>query len=273
MPSSLKRSLREEAGGKCANPGCQVWRTHLHHIRPWAVYKTHDGASMIAVCPSCHDEIHHGSLGIDDETLLRWKSQASPQLAKPVFIQAPPSDRIVLVAGTISFSSTTENTIFRLSNGGKLTMRLLNARYLQISLALFGIDGQPIVRVVENNVEFVESGEIHCDFRTGRARVSVPASYAPGWLIERASSAVPNFTEKGRIVALDMEVLAPGTVQISGFWVDEQKGFVISKDSLFVCNSAGDLAFKLVGEGPDTEIVLSGEFYPSFFEKSFPGRL
>ena len=33
-----KAALRAQAGGKCANPGCPVPRTHLHHIREWAVY-------------------------------------------------------------------------------------------------------------------------------------------------------------------------------------------------------------------------------------------
>ena len=73
VSKQLKTQLRREAGEKCANPGCSATRTHLHHIREWAVYRTHDGAHMIAVCPTCHDAIHHGQLPISDETLYAWK--------------------------------------------------------------------------------------------------------------------------------------------------------------------------------------------------------
>ena len=54
----VKKRLIQEAGNKCANPGCPVRRTHTHHIRKWAVYQTNDEQEMIAVCPSCHDAIH-----------------------------------------------------------------------------------------------------------------------------------------------------------------------------------------------------------------------
>jgi hypothetical protein len=40
----------------------------------WYIYGTHDPNHMIAVCPTCHDEIHHGRLPISDETLYKWKS-------------------------------------------------------------------------------------------------------------------------------------------------------------------------------------------------------
>jgi hypothetical protein len=72
VPKSLKAQLIKQAGDKCANPGCSNWRVHLHHIQHWAVYKTHDGKHMIAICPSCHDAVH--TSGIDDEMLYRWKT-------------------------------------------------------------------------------------------------------------------------------------------------------------------------------------------------------
>ena len=51
IPKTQKKQLIEEAGGKCANPGCSHWRTHIHHIKHWQVYKAHDTNHMIAVCP------------------------------------------------------------------------------------------------------------------------------------------------------------------------------------------------------------------------------
>src|SRR4051794_25788888 len=73
VPAATKRALVREAGGKCANPGCAGARVHLHHIQAWAVYQTHDGEHMIALCPTCHDAAHGGTLRLDDDTLYRWK--------------------------------------------------------------------------------------------------------------------------------------------------------------------------------------------------------
>lgn len=73
VPPAVKRQLIQEAGGKCANPGCSRQYEHLHHIEHWAVYKTHDRKHMIAVCSSCHHQIHHGRLRISDDTLYEWK--------------------------------------------------------------------------------------------------------------------------------------------------------------------------------------------------------
>ncbi|MCZ2108872.1 MAG: HNH endonuclease [Dehalococcoidia bacterium] len=81
VPNQLKKRLRATAGGKCANPGCSALRTHLHHIREWAAYAAHDESQMIAVCPACHDAVHHGSLTISDDTLFRWKHLRRPASA------------------------------------------------------------------------------------------------------------------------------------------------------------------------------------------------
>ncbi len=35
----IQRQIIEEAGNKCANPGCTNWRVHLHHIEHWAIYR------------------------------------------------------------------------------------------------------------------------------------------------------------------------------------------------------------------------------------------
>ena len=48
VPKPLKAQLIKDAGDKCANPGCSNWRVYLHHIKHWAVYKTHDGEHMIS---------------------------------------------------------------------------------------------------------------------------------------------------------------------------------------------------------------------------------
>ena len=117
----LRKALIEEAGGKCANPGCSAWQTHLHHIKEWAVYKTHDAAHTIAVCPTCHDAIHHGRLKIDDATLYTWKRIKRPAAPKVARISVEPSSELMLRLGSLCLStSNTSATIFELSNTNRL---------------------------------------------------------------------------------------------------------------------------------------------------------
>lgn len=33
-----------------------------------------DQDHMIAICPTCHDAVHHGPLEITDDTIYSWKS-------------------------------------------------------------------------------------------------------------------------------------------------------------------------------------------------------
>src|SRR5471032_2843818 len=92
---ALKRQLIEQAGGKCANPGCSNWRVHIHHIKHWAVYKVHNAGDMIAVCPSCHDSIHYGRLAIPDEVLYHWKGIARPAVPESAHIYVEPAPKQV----------------------------------------------------------------------------------------------------------------------------------------------------------------------------------
>ena len=73
VPDNDKKKIREEQGGKCANPACPINRTHIHHIKEWSVYQSNDQEILIAVCPTCHDQIHNGSIIIDDNKLFEWK--------------------------------------------------------------------------------------------------------------------------------------------------------------------------------------------------------
>ncbi len=48
--AKIKKKLIQSAGNKCTKPGCSVRRTHIHHIKEWAVYQTNKEAEMIAAC-------------------------------------------------------------------------------------------------------------------------------------------------------------------------------------------------------------------------------
>src|SRR5436190_22824634 len=100
--ADVRRRLVDEAGGKCANPGCPTPRTHLHHIAEWAVYQAHDEEEMIAVCPTCHDAIHDGQLEIDDDTIYAWKAIERPKSTRRDHVYVEPGESPTLAIGTMS---------------------------------------------------------------------------------------------------------------------------------------------------------------------------
>jgi hypothetical protein len=101
-----------EAGDKCANPGCSRPRVHIHHIKHWSVYKTHNAADMIAVCPSCHDEIHNGKLKISDDDLYTWKQvERKPTSEHRAHIYVEPAQPARLLTGSLTIETTNANLI------------------------------------------------------------------------------------------------------------------------------------------------------------------
>lgn len=259
----IKRSLLAEAGGKCANPGCTNWRAHIHHIKHWAVYGTHDADHMIAVCPSCHDEIHYGKLGIDDATLYAWKGikrDATEQTAQ-LFVE--PSNKVRIRTGDLEIATSIgEMTVFELSNRSRLSFRILDGDLLQISCRLYDKHGKDILRIVDNVVRVRKDTNINFRFRSGRATISVPntAQYIPRWLVASMRHRIPDFCSGLTVDVLDIQVLAPGIAQLRGIWADDKNAIVIISDAIAFCqsNAYPPLMFVAYGEGPPPIIEYDG---------------
>lgn len=235
---ALKLLLINKAGGKCANPGCSNWRVHIHHIKHWAVYKAHDADHMIAICPSCHDAVHHGSLKISEEILYQWKGIARTNSPTSAHIYVEPATELKLLTGSICIASQNDQmVVFELSNSNQLKFRVLDDDLLQVSARLHDEQGKELLRVVENHVRVSRSKNIKFEYRAGHARVTILAaeSFAPQWLIEQVRYQNPNFATNNLLIAFDIEVLKPGLVQVQGCWPDGDVGVVITEQALSFC--------------------------------------
>jgi len=261
IKTALKKELYDGAGGKCANPGCANWRTHIHHIKHWAIYKCHNTGDMIAVCPSCHDEVHHGNLKISDETLYRWKriDRGLVPAAAHIYVERAPELR--LLTGTIALSPTNDSLIvFELSNTNRLKLRVLDSEILQVTLQLRNCKGMEVLRVVENHLHVVRDPEIEFEFRAGHARVTVPASetYIPSWVIQSMRFQDKTFADYGRVIALDIEVMRPGLVKVQGFWPAEEGCIVITQDAISFCRQGNPHPVSLRGDGEASVLIFTG---------------
>lgn len=265
---ALKHLLIDKAGGKCANPGCSNLGVHIHHIKHWAVYKTHAAADMIAICPSCHDAAHRGRIKISDELLYEWKAVNRSTAAENVHIYVEPATSLKLLTGTIAISTTNDHAaVFELANSNHLKFRVLDRDLLQVSSRLLDQQGNELIRVVENHVRVSRDKRITFDYRAGRARITVPVSedFVPAWLLDQVRVQDPEFAADGRIVAIDIQVLKPGLVQVQGCWPDGNIAVVINDKALSFCVRGRQQPSSLVGEGEGSVLLYAGPITKALF--------
>ncbi|WON74157.1 HNH endonuclease signature motif containing protein [Nitrosospira sp. Is2] len=267
---ALKRQLIKEAGAKCANPGCTTQRVEIHHIKQWAVYKCHNGPDMIALCPTCHDYAHNGTLTISDETLYEWKQivrNGSRTRASQIFVE--PANQLKLLMGSFAVVTKHDNTcVFKLSNRNRLEMRILDDDLLQLSTRLYTGKGEEVLRVVENHVR-VRDSDVIFDSRPGHVRVMVPANerYLDKLVVDHIRGFDPTYAAEDKIVAIDIEVVAPGLIRIQGYWPSDEVTIVIDQNSMFIYrpNPPGAIAIRgyqrraqFIHDGPITMDALFG---------------
>lgn len=266
IPKQLRRQLIKEAGDKCANPGCSNWRTHIHHVKRWAIFKTHVSDDMIAVCPSCHDAIHNGLLRPSDDDLYQWKGIERSEFSRRSHIYAEPAKKLAILIGSITIVPSHAVAVFGLSDLNNLSFRVLNQEIVQLTAHLIALDDSEIVHVFENYVRVANNRHIHCDYRPGRFTVTVPlwSRYIPNWVVECVRLREPHHITNGRMTAIEIEVVRPGVVRVQGFWPNTNHCVVVTRESLIVyrptmqCN-------QIKGYGEETRIHISDAIKSSLF--------
>ena len=270
IPRSIKKSLVEEAGRKCANPGCSQSKTHIHHIRHWAVYKAHDKSHMIAVCPTCHNAIHHGELKIDDDTLYRWKKiqRGDPDIIRDQFYIEPSKD-IALLAGEIRLISRNAGmTIFQLSSGNLLKFRILDSDTLLISSQLSNLRGEKLLKIEENYVAVPAHRDIKFVRRPGKIQVEMPSKpeYISSWTVEKMRLLEPDYGINNRVTALDIEVLNPGLARIMGIWhLDSDMSVIITAKAINFVEKLRAIPVCMCGDGVNGALITDGPITQSLF--------
>ncbi|MFE6484103.1 HNH endonuclease signature motif containing protein [Streptomyces sp. NPDC057757] len=236
VPQRMKRVLIEQVGGKCANPGCPNRLLELHHIREWAVYRTHDEAHMIALCPSCHDSVDRGTLTITDDELYQWKGieRSKSAFTGSIFIEpaAAPSIRF----GSITLKGPEGVTLFKFASQ-KLAFAVREDELLVLNLKLADATGNIVVDVVDNYIRQRDSG-ITIESRSGRWRVRGKIEdLFPKWAIACLMSRCSTYPVQRldtEIDLLDIAVQAPGRLSVNGAWIDDRFGVLADRESGFI---------------------------------------
>jgi SEC-C motif/HNH endonuclease len=267
VPVETRRSLVEEAGNKCANPGCVSFRTHLHHIEEWAVYESHDAEHMIAVCPTCHDAIHNGPLAVDDDTLYRWTEIERTATTRD-HLYVEPGEASKLLLGTIAVTGRQGVTVFDLGNPTKLSFRLADEDVMLLDLAVATTRGDEVLRVVDGHVRRQATARVGYESVPGHIRVTAPISdeFVPVWAIQQLRLFEPEFGAQGSLPLLDLEVLEPGLVRVQGVWhAAEHVVIAITPQQLAFLQPGLQRPLSFIGDGPESLILFDGPITAALF--------
>jgi hypothetical protein len=233
VPTDVKKQLINETGGKCANPGCPNTRTQLHHIHEWAAYGVHDAEWMIAVCPACHDAIHHHkTLKITDDELQAWKDFSRIAVASD-HIYVEPGEDARLVVGNLSLSGLGEVNVLKLGSQ-HLRIGLVERRTLTVDLRIDDLGGNKVVWGESGHV-FWDPAEITVDRRQGRLSITTDNTerHLPLWFRERIEQ---QSKQKGapppprQLPLIDVSVPRPAVIHIvSATWSTPETVLVIGQ--------------------------------------------
>jgi SEC-C motif-containing protein/HNH endonuclease len=265
---AVKRQLVQEAGGKCANPGCANYRTHLHHIHEWAVYATHDGEHMIALCPSCHDAVHYGPLVIDDDTIYRWKGIKRDAQAQRDHVYVEPAGPPKLLLGTLAVTGNEGVVVFQLGQSNTLSFRIEDEDLLLLNVGVTDTAGRELLRVTDNHVRQILPEAITYERVPGHVRVAAKRApeIVPTWAVDRLREFEPNYGADETVVVLDLEVLEPGLVGVQGIWVTgDDRVVIVTKRALSFLSPWRPLPISLVGEGVESLLNYEGPLTTALF--------
>jgi hypothetical protein len=231
------------------------------------VYETHDSKRMVAVCPTCHDAVHHGPLNIDDNTVRRWKTiKRSRVRTDHVYVE--PGESANLLLGTVAVTGPAGLIVFELGASNRLSFRLVGGDIMLLNLAVSSSSGKELLRVVDGHVRHDTDDQVRYERVPGHIAITSPASdaYLPGWAPEQLREEEPGFAPADRMPVLDLEVLEPGLVQVQGIWHDEGRAVAVTTERLAFLDEGKPRAISLIGGGADSVLRYVGPITTALFE-------
>lgn len=238
VPLASKRMLIEEAGGKCANPGCPNRLVQIHHICEWHVYQTHNEKHMIAVCAGCHDAIHRGNLQITDEMLYTWKRMRRIDSHVHTNLWVEPGLRPQLWLGTFAFQSEGMVSVIKLSPHNYISFEIRGSDLLILDMRLTGKGGVPLIEIRNNTVTHEIHPDLYLETVPGQVMLVAPANtqVIPRWLVNRMRtiSVRQHYPEDDQFILFNAAVIKPGVVSVSAILLDNDRAIIADQALHFV---------------------------------------
>jgi hypothetical protein len=251
-------------------------RLEDHHIKNWAVYQTHDERYMVAICPTCHDAIHHGILRVDDETIYAWKRLKRYPVQHDELTVEPGKLPSLCLGKHIARSPSGRLLVYDLSPANRLMYYTDRLDFYLINCTVSSAGGRTLIEIEDNRIKYNNQQYVCYERRPGRFRLTASRTeeFFPNWLEEKLKEQQSRFPSldaerKDRVTLLDMEVVAPSQVRALLTCVDGVKAIVVESDTFYVCTT--ETVYSVSGQGqfimPDDKKPLIGGGIWGFAEK------
>lgn len=252
VPTSIKLKLVAKSGNRCANPGCFHYRTHIHHIKKWSVYKTHNSKDMIALCPSCHDEVHNSLLKIDDAIVYRWK-RLKPTSSSRDQIYVKPSYKNILTIGGLNIAGPKGVRAFEFSEKNKLSFEIVDGDIYLVDLSITTLSGKEVVKVRSNVVKYEVEEPMVYSRRQGEVLITSPINteILPEWAIQMVKKFDHNFGKIDKVEVLHIEVLSPGKIKVKGIWAEEDRVIMVREKQILLMKKGANAPIPITGKEGD----------------------
>ncbi len=238
IPASVKRGILKAAGGKCANPGCASRLINFHHMDQWHIHHRHNPDRMVPICPTCHSHIHqtHG-IPISDKETAMWKliRRASDEVARASHLYVEPGLPASVILGTTRFTTCNDRVLLlHLSERNHLSFKIVNGSILLLDLAMSNPRSVPLLTVTDSHTLTSNDPAVRCDARPGRIRVTTPATtdYLDAVTLAVCKEPDVGLVTDGLLTLADLQVVAPGTVKLTGVWAESGIAVVAARDLL-----------------------------------------
>ena len=221
---------------------------------------------MIAICPACHDAVHHGALPLSDNVLREWKTfRRDKDIRDHIWVE--PGKGVRLLLGSISVESEDPMTVFQLSHRNALSFRAEGEDILLASLRITSASGEEVVRVESNNLRHTPRADISYRRVPGRIEIYVPASeeFIPDWALAQKRFRERFYALGDRVKYLGLRVVRPGLLRVEGVWAEDDRVVIISDTSLSFCRPGLREPISLVGEGESSILKWAGPINSSMF--------
>jgi hypothetical protein len=269
IPDRIKMQLINEAGNKCANPGCPNTLTEFHHIREWAVYKTHDQKHMIAICPACHDNVSRGRLRIDDDTLYNWKQIArKSQDSHHIYVE--PGSPVGLLLGSIAVETLNNRAVvFELLENQRLEFEVIDNDIILVDFVIKSLKGETLLKMTKNYIKYNQFDDnIEIRRRAGKFQIILKneaRKLIPIWVTRPHLLHGSDYFATQEYTLIDIEVIEPGLVRIFGVWMDKNKAVVISSMGISILRRNEEGVLTLAGAGKESVLRYIGPINEHLF--------
>jgi hypothetical protein len=224
---------------------------------------------MVAVCPTCHTDIHHNkTLVITDAMLYEWKKfdrADLPTVRDLLYVEPANGTTMRVRAGLMDLMTDSDRLpIFRLANS-ELSFRIVDGDIMLFDCVVTDRTGEIVFRVLDNHIKVQKRDDVVYETRQGHKRVRVRATetFLPPWVFEEIRVIERDFIETfgihpepfvrdGYFTACELEVIEPGCVRVGGCWEGGKRGYYINSSFIAVMHEeTNSQVFSAYGDTKD----------------------